>query len=459
MPTAIFLIIILGTLIGVFTFFLIKSIITPKKIATLSEYLRQGKVGTVTRVARRLISKDPRNIEAHYLLGLAYLNDNKPELALMELRTVNQIGQFGGICPEPAFRKKIAELYIKFGQHEEALKEHLLLIKLEPNQADHYYQAGSLFEERNRSDKAVLYYRKAIELNGNHGNAHFKLGLLLYKNKKPVEAKVEIEMAIKLRPDNYEAYFYLGRLLKEGHDYVGALLAFEKSQKDPDQKIKSIVERGGCYMSSNNYDRAIAELERAVKLSQDESASETLYGRYFLSICYERTRNIDRAVEQWEKIYSKKPAFKDVAEKLSQYQEFRTDDRIKDYLTAGQDTFQEICKNIALSMNLAVRDIFDIPNGCQLIAVESDSKWRNARKMPRLMRFLRVTDIIDESTIRMLNEDMKKMNVPRGIIVTSSTFSRTALDFAESRPIDLFNKDQLQELLKKSEVLEEVERR
>src|SRR5690606_5425494 len=122
----------------------------------------------------------------------------------------------------------------------------------------------------------------------------------LYRAKKPIEAKLEFETSLKLRPDNYAAYFYMGRLLKENHDYLGALLAFEKAQKDPEQKIRALVERGGCYMSMGNYDRAISELERAVKLAADDSLNEALYGRYFLAICYERMRMLDRAVEQWE---------------------------------------------------------------------------------------------------------------------------------------------------------------
>ena len=78
----------------------------------------------------------------------------------------------------------------------------------------------------------------------------------------------------------------------------------------------------------------------------DEGASEALYGRYFLALCHEKTRNLDKAIEQWEKIYQKKASFRDVAEKLTQYQEYRTDDHMKDYLTCGKEEFAEICKAV-----------------------------------------------------------------------------------------------------------------
>jgi hypothetical protein len=40
-------------------------------------------------------------------------------------------------------------------------------------------------------------------------------------------------------------------------------------------------------------------------------------------MCYEKKQDIPKAVAQWEKIYAKKKSFRDVGEKLMQYQEYR----------------------------------------------------------------------------------------------------------------------------------------
>ncbi len=449
MPLIIILILIVGIVLGLITVFIIKSIVTPGKLSTVDAMLKQGKAAGAAKLAKQILSKDSRNTEAHYLLGLAYLADNKPELALVEMKTVNQLGNFGGYCPEAAFRSKMGELFETFNQPEEALKEYLLLIKQQPAEAEHYLKAGNLFETRNKSAKAMQYYRKAMQLNPRLGQAHFKLGYLLYRNKKQLEAKEEFEKTIKYEPSNYAAHFYLAKIFKDSHEYVPALLAFEKATRDQTFKIRALVERGGCYMQMKSFDKAIIELERAIKLSTNESSQETLYARYFLALCHEQERNIEKAIEQWEAIYTKKPGFRDVAEKLSQYQELRTDDRIKDFLTSGDTEFQEICKAITQSLKLNPNDVSLIKNGCQIIAVEDSSKWRGTRKMPKLMWFLRVPEIIGESTVRSLHEEMKVLSVTRGILIVSSTFSRKAHEYAESRPIDLVNKDSLQEMLKK----------
>ena len=48
----------------------------------------------------------------------------------MEYKSVNQIGIFGPTIPEAEFRTKMAQIFIRFNQAEEALKEYLLLVKL-----------------------------------------------------------------------------------------------------------------------------------------------------------------------------------------------------------------------------------------------------------------------------------------------------------------------------------------
>ena len=93
----------------------------------------------------------------------------------------------------------------------------------------------------------------------------------------------------------------------------------------------------------------------------------------------------------------------------------------------------------------------ETPNGVDFIAVEGDSeKWLGTKKKPQLLRFLRISESLDESAIRSLLENMKKLAIVRGTIISSSTFTRSAMEFAENRSVELYHKEILQELLKKA---------
>ncbi|MEE8440360.1 MAG: tetratricopeptide repeat protein [Spirochaetia bacterium] len=445
------IIIILGIGIALAALFLLRSILAPKRVETIQILVSQNKLQPAIKAAKQLLSRDARNADAHYLLGLAYQADGSNELALMEFRTVNQIGDFTGIVNEIPFRTKIAALYTEFNQAEEALKEYLLLIKREPQVGEHYLNVGRLFESRNRTDKAIQYYQKTIQLDGRNAEARSRLGLLLYRAKRQSEAQTELAAAVKTDPDNCEAWYYIGKILKDSKDCVAALTAFEKASRDPELKVKSLIERGGCLITLGDMQLAISELDRAARLADDDS-NEALYARYFLAHAYQQTRRIEQAFDEWEFIYRRKPNFKDVAEKVAQYQDLRTDDRVKDYLTVGQEEFHELCHRATEVLGLTVRDTQQVEGGCEIIAVEPTSKWRNTRVMPKMLRFLRIADTIDDSTVRDTHEAMRKQKITRGVIISSSSFSREATEFAQSRPIDLYGKDKLQALLQKIEM-------
>jgi tetratricopeptide (TPR) repeat protein len=452
MSFVIILILILGVGVAFLSVFIVRMVSAPRQSKAIADALKAGRSSVVVRSAKALLTKDSRNVAAHWYLGQAYLAEGKPELALMELKAVNQIGQFGPEVPEIEFRIRISALYERFNQVEDALKEHILLTKIDSRSAAHFMDAGRLFEARGKTDVSVNYLRKAIEMDERLHAAHHALGLILYRTKHPMEAKAELEAAIKWYPDDFEAYYYVGKILKEMSDFTAALLSFEKAGRNPDFRLKCLVERGGCYMSQGALDKAVPELERAVKQIKDEGLPESLYGRYFLAMCYEKSRSLDQAIEQWERIYAKKPGFRDVAEKLTQYQEYRTDDHMKDYLTCGKEEFSEMCKAVVeKGFGLSIRDTSEIQNGVDVIAVEGEAdKWMSAKKIPTLIRFLRVSDNLDDGGVRSLIDQMRKLGVVRGSIVTSSGFSRTALEFAENRSVELFTKDRLQELLSKT---------
>lgn len=442
-------IIVLGAGIGISTFYIVRNLFAPKKIARVEQLLKQNKPGAAIKVAKQNLEKDPRNPEAHYLLGKAYLQDNRPELALMEFRAVNQIGQFEGVVPEIPFRRQIAELFARFNQPEEALKEYLLLIQKDPNTAEHYYRAGLLFEDRNKAAKAVNYYRKAIQLQPGHGMAHLQLGYILYRAKRFNDALEYLQKALRFQPDHYDAYYYIGRIQKENKDYAAALQSFEWAAKAPALRVKSLIERGTSYMEMNNLERAVSELERALATTKTVEQSDLLWGHFFLATCYERMRQIERAIEHWEAVYREKPGFQNVAEKLSQYQDLRQDDHIKDFLTASQSDFRSMCEKITASLGYSIQNLEDQENGVRIVAVESGGNWRSNKKMPRLIQFIRVAEAIDEATVREIHEAMRTQNMTRAMIISSSTYTRTASSFAESRPLELYNKDHLQEFLKK----------
>ena len=431
---------------------LIKYFAMPQRVDTVRKLIKQGKNQGAAKLAKQIIAKNPKDYPAHYYLGKAYLADNRGELALIEFKMINDNALFGPMLPEVPFRQEFAALQMKFNHTEEALKEYLILTKLDAMNAANFLNAGKIYEQMNRKDLALGFYQRCIKLEPKNAQAHGALGHILFLAKQYVEAKRELDLAIRLSPETYANYYYLGKLLKEAKDLGAAVKAFDKAQRDSEFKQKALIERATCYIIANRYDNAQIDLQRAIDLDKDESKSDTLYARYFLASCYEQGRKIDKAIEQWEKIYKRSRSFRDVAAKLQEYKDLQANDNLKDYLTCSDAEFAELCKNIALkALGLTAQQIETKKDGCQIIASDAkDGDWRNMRKQMMLLRFYRDPEPVEDADVREVLDKAKDANCTKAYIFVSSEFARGAVQFAESRPVELVSKIKLEEFLAKA---------
>lgn len=446
------IIIILAAVVSILTFLIVKNVLSPKKLEAIPKLIKQGKTIKAIKICKQILAKDNKNYLAHYYLGKAYIKDNRPELAVIEYKTVEQNALFGEQIQELPFRKEYAQLLLQYNQQNDALKNYLLLTKLDPRTADNFYQVGRIYEQQNRYDLALGFMQKCALLDKKHAKAHAEIGLMLYRTKQFNEAKKEIDLAIKLSPETYSSYYYLGKILKDAKDIAGALKAFEKAQRDQDVKQKAIIEHGSCYMLANRYDNAAVDFQRAIELDKTNSQSETLYARYFLGMCYEKVRKIDKAIEQWSEIYKRNKGFRDVAAKLSEYKDLQANDYLKDYLTCSNEEFTLICKNaVTKGLNLQILSCDTKKWGCQLTGInKGDESWMAVRKQVFLIRFYRDPEPISEQQIHETLDAMKAQNSVKGYMFSSSDFNTAAKRYAENRPVELIEKPKLEQLLAKA---------
>ena len=443
----VFVLVFAGAAVVAFVIFLMKRMVGPRRLVALDNALENGNTKTVIRHAKTLLSRNERNVDAHWYLGEAYRLENRFDLAAVEFKYITNAARYTNVCPELKVRESLAHTYLKLGQLDEAQKEFILLTKMEPNNYEYHFNVGKLFEKRNFADSALANYKKVITLNPKHAPAYTRIGVILFMKKMPHESKKALMMAIRLDPHSGSPYFYLGKISRAAGDAATAVSQFEKALKDPEMRQRAMYERAFIFVAKGDLKQAVDELERALNAGEDD-LPVVLASRYLLAQCFEVSKDIVHAVEQWEKIYEKNPKYKDVAEKLAIYGDLRSDDKLKDFLIASQQKFQEYCTAIVESMGLAIQDVFPRSQDLiELYALETQSKWRNAKKAPSLIKVYRSVDPIGYDTIRALYDQMRKMNANRSICIAASKFTRTAMEFAQIRPIELIDKEELTRIL------------
>ncbi|TAL39121.1 MAG: tetratricopeptide repeat protein, partial [Spirochaetes bacterium] len=378
----------------------------------------------------------------------AYFKENNIQYAILEYRQVLKLGRYDEKVDEVRIRSKLAKIYTDRGSVDDAKKEYLILTKIAPQDHENYYQLGVIYFNSGQADKAGSYFKKSIQMNGKLDMAHYYLGQIQYKANNYTDAKQSFIEAIKIEPANYRAHYFLGLVLRQIGDHEWAIKEFDVAQKSEDIKLKCFLAKGTCYLERDMHPKAIIEFERGLKFAKRGSDTE-LNLRYYLAASQENIRDLQGAIANWEQIAAVNKNFRDVSEKLKTYSEFRQDDRVKDFMIAGLSQFEHDCRKIVEHMGLSAMDV-DIVSDTEIeiIAADNEAKWRNARMSNKIVRIMRTTDSVQDKLLRRLHESMKQKNANRIIIISAGDFNQSAVEFANTRPIELLGKSDLVRLLK-----------
>jgi tetratricopeptide (TPR) repeat protein len=365
----------------------------------------------------------------------------------VEYKYITSSGRYTALVSERKVRLRLAEEYMKLKQLDESQKEYILLTKLEPNNYEYYYQIGRLFEERNLPDPALVHYKKVLSLNPGHSDTHMRIGVILFNKKDYTGAQKSFNMAMQFNTQLKAPYYYLGRIAMATGDFGKALDLFEKALQDKEFGPKAFLERANIFLMKREYFQAIKELEKALNVGSENL--QTIFEiRHLLARCYEESKDIGKAIEQWEWINARNPGYRDVPSKLAHYSDLRTDDRLKDFFILPEEKFIKYCESIVHLLGLEVQEI-NLKNQetADILAYESRGRGREEISLMQVIRIFRIPEPVGVDALKELYDQMKRINALRGICITASKFSRSAIDFAQSRPIELVDKDELSRLL------------
>jgi tetratricopeptide (TPR) repeat protein len=443
MDEIITLILIVGIIgvAGLFSFYIFKIYVLPKKIDELAEMIESGQVMLAMKKLLSLIEEDDHNPYIHFLLGEAYLKTNQIQEAIMEYKQALKYVTPDSKVKEEVIRSRLAKLYLNVRNYNEAKKEYLILTKITPNEPENFYQVGLLFENAGLADKALPYFMQAVQLNGRHADAQFHIGVIQYNSKNIKDAKVALTETVRVNPKNYGAHYYLGQSLRVQKDLDMAVREFDAAAKDNKWKGRALLGKGICFYEKDQYRKSIAEFEQALEFTEGSNDLKCNIF-YFMAAAGEKLRDFNLAISNWEKISEINPNFRDVKQKLSTYEEFRTHDSIKDFMIASPGKFEKVCRDLVEKEGFSVTDLeVKSDSLVSIIATDkSDPAWRTSKKGSVLFFLYRTTEEISERDLRLMHEVMRNRSITKGICMTTSEFSAQAEIFCQSRPLELWDK-------------------
>jgi tetratricopeptide (TPR) repeat protein len=197
-----------------------------------------------------------------------------------------------------------ARVYTSLGRIDDALADYEVVIREDPNHAEHYLERGNLLRRVGRSEEALADYETALRLSPPFPEIYYNRGDLRASIGDDTSALADFSYVLELDPDFVDAYVnraglrldagdlegawsdatsglqldpenpYLHAVMGQIHatreDYLEARACFDRAlQADPDM-VSALSGRATVSFDLGQVDDAIADLERAVELEPDD---------------------------------------------------------------------------------------------------------------------------------------------------------------------------------------------
>jgi tetratricopeptide (TPR) repeat protein len=281
------------------------------------------------------IAAAPAGVDGYLARAQAYLDVEEYELALVDLRQALQLDTQSA----EAHRLR-GEVYYWQDRYPEALQDFSTVIRLQPAKPQGYYDRGFAYLGMKRNEEAIADFQSAVEKDADYEYAYSGLGMALSALDRDSEAAEAWTQAIRLDPadasyyesrgecyfwcENFEAastdllkaieldsvrpkaYLFAGRILAIEGDSDNALAAFEASIALEPNAL-SYYHRALVHNNLENYEKALADIDRAVEQGATDASAYDLRGDIFYNL-----GRYDRAALEYSKALEVDPEALDV---------------------------------------------------------------------------------------------------------------------------------------------------
>ncbi len=247
---------------------------------------------------RDTVQKSPRKPRAHFNLGAAYQNAQRPNEAIHEYEIALSLR------PDiNAAYSNIAAIQIDEGRLDEGEKTLLKLTQLAPEYPEGFINLAVLYIRKREPEKAVAMCDHAIVLNSAAFAAHYNRAEALSQMSRYAEALESYKRAIYIRPDLPSFKMALGAAYVKAGDFDGAEKTF-RELTDGALAAEAWRNLATIYESVGKSDTALEYLGKAIYL-------KPLFpdAHHDLGVIYLKRNMVDQAINELSTTLQQQPDY------------------------------------------------------------------------------------------------------------------------------------------------------
>ncbi len=291
--------------------------------------------------AQKAVKSQPANGVAHYVLAMAQAANGKAPLALaaakdavarapmlaeavfllaeLQLQSGDTVGAVTGLKAYLEGQPKDARAWealgkaqLRSGDRVGAHASFTRTVELQPQSPRGPYLVGLALRAQGKTAEARQQFEKALAMAPGFTEPLEQLATLSFVDKDPQAAISRIERQAMLQPKSPSVQYLLGRAYQAAGDTKQAEKAYMKAIELNPDSIPAYVSLGQIYGASKEYDRAIAELDKALAARPDQPAALMLK-----AIAQQMKGDAAGAREGYEKLLKTSPRFAPAANNLA----------------------------------------------------------------------------------------------------------------------------------------------
>lgn len=188
------------------------------------------------------------------------------------------------------------------GNFAHAIADFQAILKLDPDNSATHVRCGEALMENHQLNEARACLDRAVEIDPANDWARYCLALTWQRDDNAAKALADLRKAIKLNPQQAVYYGLAAQLAKQSGDRDRQLDALGKAVAHDPTNWHYCFSRGICLLSANRISLAIRDFSRALELDESQMAVRLERGLAFL-----KSGKTERAITDLEQAVRQNP--------------------------------------------------------------------------------------------------------------------------------------------------------
>lgn len=265
------------------------------------EALQAGFVTRAESLIKTVLNMEPKNQAALEIMGIIKGLQNKP------LEAANFFKKSLKLDPNnQRLQYNLAKSYLDGKNYQDALIQHLKLVKNLPNNHDAWLNLGMTYLYLDQNKEAISTFEECLKFNQFNKQALLNTGAA-YKNLREFEkAVLYAEKALSIDPSYAEAWSNKGIALKELKKNHEALQCYLNALQIDSKYLDAIINKSVLLIELRQYEEAISTLKTAISFYPESPEAWSNIG-----VAFKGAKNNNEALNSYEKTILLKPNFID----------------------------------------------------------------------------------------------------------------------------------------------------